>query len=153
MSHDAKTIETAPVRERLFSYLAVGALFGIMLTKSEVISWFRIQEMFRFQSFHMYGIIGLAVITAAISLFTIKMFRIRSLHGEPIDLPTKVMGPVRSNHLLGGIAFGLGWALVGACPGPIYALIGNGVSVMIVALASALAGAWTYGLLQSRLPH
>jgi uncharacterized membrane protein YedE/YeeE len=141
------------VRERLFSFLVVGALFGIMLTKSEVISWFRIQEMFRFQSFHMYGIIGLAVMTAAISLLTIKTFRIRSLHGEPIGLPTKVMGPVRPNHLLGGIAFGLGWALVGACPGPIYALIGNGVSVMIVALASAVAGAWTYGLLRPRLPH
>ena len=141
------------MREHHFSFLAVGALFGIMLTKSEVISWFRIQEMFRFQSFHMYGIIGLAVITAAISLFAIKTFRLRSLHGEPIDLPTKVMGPVRPNHLLGGIAFGLGWALVGACPGPIYALIGNGVSVMIAALASALAGAWTYGLLRPRLPH
>jgi len=153
MSQDTQPSETSPMKERLFLYLGVGALFGIMLTKSEVISWFRIQEMFRFQSFHMYGIIGLAVITAAISLFAIKTFRIRSLHGDPIALPTKVMGPVRPNHLLGGIAFGLGWALVGACPGPIYALIGNGVSVMMVALASAVAGAWTYGLLQSHLPH
>jgi uncharacterized membrane protein YedE/YeeE len=153
MSQDTQPSETSPMKERLFLYLGVGALFGIMLTKSEVISWFRIQEMFRFQSFHMYGVIGLAVITAAISLFAIKTFRIRSLHGDPIALPTKVMGSVRPNHLLGGIAFGLGWALVGACPGPIYALIGNGVSVMIVALASAVAGAWTYGLLQSHLPH
>ena len=153
MSQDTQTAEAAPARERLFPYLIVGALFGIMLTKSEVISWFRIQEMFRFQSFHMYGIIGLAVITAAISLLAIKTFSIRSLHGAHIELPTKVMGRARPNHLLGGIVFGLGWALVGACPGPIYALIGNGVSVMIVALASALAGTWTYGRFRSHLPH
>ena len=153
MSPDNQTMEAATAQERLFPYLVVGALFGIMLTKAEVISWFRIQEMFRFQSFHMYGIIGLAVGTAALSLFAIKALGIRSFHGEPIDLPTKVMGPVRRNHLLGGVAFGLGWALVGACPGPMYALIGNGVSVMIVALASGMAGAWTYGLLRSRLPH
>ena len=153
MSQDTQPVEAAPARARLFPYLVVGALFGIMLTKSEVISWFRIQEMFRFQSFHMYGIIGLAVITAAISLLAIKTFNIRSFGGAPIDLPTKVMGRARPNHLLGGIVFGLGWALVGACPGPIYALIGNGVSVMIVALASALAGAWTYGRFRSHLPH
>ncbi|MDA1184332.1 MAG: YeeE/YedE thiosulfate transporter family protein [Acidobacteria bacterium] len=153
MNPAAQPTHSAPLTERLFPYLLVGALFGIMLTKSEVVSWFRIQEMFRFQSFHMYGIIGLAVLTAAISLFAIRIFSLRSLGGEPIDLPTKVMGPVRPNHLLGGIAFGLGWGLVGACPGPIYALIGSGVTVMIVALASALAGAWTYGLLRSRLPH
>ncbi len=153
MNAGTRATQTEPAREQLFPYLAVGTLFGIMLTKSEVISWFRIQEMFRFQSFHMYGIIGLAVITAAISLLAIKTFRIRSLQGEHIDLPTKVMGRIRPNHLLGGIVFGLGWALVGACPGPIYALIGTGVSVMIVALAGALAGAWTYGRFQSRLPH
>jgi len=153
MSPDNRTMQATPTKERLLPYLVVGALFGIMLTKSEAISWFRIQEMFRFQSFHMYGIIGLAVITVAISLFIIKTFNLRSIHGTPIAFPTKAMGPVRPNHLLGGIAFGLGWALVGACPGPIYALIGSGVSVMIVALASALAGAWTYGLLRSRLLH
>jgi len=153
MSQDTQNIEATPTRERLFPYLVVGALFGIMLTKSEVISWFRIQEMFRFQSFHMYGIIGLAVITAAFSLLAIKTFNIRSVGGAPIELPTKAMGRARSNHLLGGIVFGLGWALVGACPGPMYALIGSGVSVMVVALASALGGAWTYGLLRSRLPH
>ena len=153
MTEDAQTTKVVPARERLLPYLVVGTLFGIMLTKSEVISWFRIQEMFRFQSFHMYGIIGLAVITAAISLLAIKTFSIRSLYGERIELPTKVMHRPRPNHLIGGIMFGLGWALVGACPGPIYALVGNGVSVMIVALASALAGAWTYGRLRSRLPH
>jgi uncharacterized membrane protein YedE/YeeE len=153
MSQNTRTAEAAPARERLVPYLVVGTLFGIMLTKSEVISWFRIQEMFRFQSFHMYGIIGLAVITAAISLLAIKTLSIRSLDGARIELPTKVMGRIRPNHLLGGIVFGLGWALVGACPGPIFALVGNGVSVMIVALASALAGAWTYGRFRSRLPH
>jgi uncharacterized membrane protein YedE/YeeE len=153
MRQDTQTMKAVPARERLVPYLVVGALFGIMLTKSEAISWFRIQEMFRFQSFHMYGIIGLAVITAAISLLAIKTFSIRSLHGAHIELPTKAMNRVRPNHLLGGIVFGLGWALVGACPGPIYALIGNGVSVMIVALASAFAGAWTYGRFRSRLPH
>jgi len=153
MSIDNQTMEVAPAQERLLPYLSIGTLFGIILTKSEAISWFRIQEMFRFQSLHMYGIIGLAVATAAVSLFIIRTFRIRSFHGEHIDLPTKAMGPVRRNHLLGGIAFGLGWALVGACPGPMYALIGNGISIMIVALAGALAGAWTYGLLRSRLPH
>jgi uncharacterized protein len=153
MNLDTQTAQAAPGTDRLFPYLVVGALFGIMLTKSEVISWFRIQEMFRFQSVHMYGIIGLAVVTAAITLCAIRVLGVRSLRGERIDLPTKVMGAVRPNHVLGGIAFGLGWGLVGACPGPIYALIGSGVSVMIVALASALAGAWTYGLLRSRLPH
>jgi len=153
MNADTRTLRATPPTERLLPYLVAGTLFGVMLTKSEVISWFRIQEMFRFQSVHMYGIIGLAVLTAAISLVAIKTCGIRSVRGEPIDLPTKAMGPVRPNHLLGGIAFGLGWGLVGACPGPIYALIGSGVSVMIVALASALAGAWTYGLLRSRLPH
>ena len=94
----------------------LGALFGIILTKSEVISWFRIQEMFRFQSFHMYGILSTAVITAAVSLRVIKTFRIRSIRGEPIDVPTKVFGRPGPSHLLGGIVFGLGWALVGACP-------------------------------------
>ena len=140
-------------RESLIAYLALGAVFGIMLTQSQVISWFRIQEMFRFQSFHMYGIIGSAVLTAALALRIIKTFHIRSIYGDQLDVPTKAMGRPEPRHLLGGTLFGLGWALVGACPGPIYALIGNGVTVMIIALLGALAGAWTYGLLQPRLPH
>ena len=146
-------MNTEPAGKNACVYLLLGVAFGIVLTKSEVISWFRIQEMFRFQSFHMYGIIGGAVITAALSLQIIKAFRIRSIHGEHIGVPTKVIGRPRPSHLLGGTLFGLGWALVGACPGPIYALIGNGVTVMIVGFGGALAGAWTYGLLQSRLPH
>ena len=123
------------------------------LTQSQVISWFRIQEMFRFQSFHMYGIIASAVLTAALALRIIKRFRIRSIYGQQLNVPTKAMGRPGPRHLLGGTLFGLGWALVGACPGPIYALIGNGVTVMIVALLGGLTGAWTYGLLQPRLPH
>jgi len=142
-----------PAGKHSFVYLAIGVAFGVVLTKSEVISWFRIQEMFRFQSFHMYGIIGSAVVTAALSLQIIKAFRIRSIDGEHIGIPTKVVGRPGPSHLLGGTLFGLGWALVGTCPGPMYALIGNGVTVMIVGLAGALAGAWTYGLLQPRLPH
>lgn len=145
--------EVSQAGKNLLMYLAIGAVFGILITKSEVISWFRITEMFRFHGFHMYGILGSAVITAALSLRIIKKFRIRSIDGEHIDVPTKAFGRPGPSHLLGGIVFGLGWALVGACPGPIYALIGNGVTVMIVAFAGALTGAWTYGLLQSRLPH
>ena len=110
-------------------------------------------ELLGRQAFHMYGIIGSAVLTAALALRIIKTFRIRSIYGEQLDVPTKAMGRPGPGHLLGGTLFGLGWALVGACPGPIYALIGNGVSVMIIALLGALTGAWTYGLLQSRLPH
>ena len=140
-------------RESLVAYFALGAVLGIMLTQSQVISWFRIQEMFRFQSFHMFGFIGSAGLTAALALRIIKTFRIRSIYGEQLDVPTKAMGRPGPGHLLGGTLFGLGWALVGACPGPIYALIGNGVSVMIIALLGAVTGAWTYGLLQSRLPH
>ena len=140
-------------RENLIAYLGLGVVFGVMLTQSQVISWFRIQEMFRFQSFHMYGIIGSAVLTAALALRIIKAFRVRSIYGEPLSVPTKTMGRPGPGHILGGTLFGLGWALVGACPGPIYALIGNGVTVMIIALLSSVAGAWTYGLLQPRLPH
>jgi hypothetical protein len=142
-----------PAGKHVLVYLAIGVAFGVVLTKSEVVSWFRIQEMFRFHSFHMYGIIGSAVATAALSLQLIKAFRIRSIDGERIGIPTKVVGRPGPSHLLGGTLFGLGWALVGACPGPIYALIGSGVTVMIVALGGALAGAWIYGLLQARLPH
>ena len=139
--------------ESLIAYLAFGAAFGIILTQSQVISWFRIQEMFRFQSFHMYGIIGSAVLTAAFALKIIKRFRIRSIYGDTLKVPTKAMGRPGPRHLFGGTFFGLGWALVGACPGPIYVLIGNGVTVMIVAFLGGLMGAWTYGLVQRRLPH
>lgn len=133
-------------------YLALGILFGIVLTKSEVISWFRIQEMFRFQAFHMYGIIGSAVVTAALSLQLIKRLGLKSLSGTPIVIPPKEMG-TGTRYWLGGTIFGLGWALVGACPGPLFALIGNGVGVAVAVLMSAVAGTWVYGAIRPRLPH
>lgn len=133
-------------------YAAIGVLFGILFTKSEVISWFRIQEMFRFQSFHMYGIIGSAVVVAAVSLQIIRRLGVRTLSGEPIVVPPKQMGS-GTRYWAGGSIFGIGWALTGACPGPLFALVGNGVTVMAVALLSATAGTWVYGYLRPRLPH
>ena len=148
-------IQTEPettAKPALLPYLLLGVVFGFVLSKSEVVSWFRIQEMFRFQSFRMYGIIGSAIATAALSLFIIKRLGLRDLAGETITIPPKEMGSgVR--YILGGALFGVGWALTGACPGPLFALIGNGVSVMLAAIASALVGTWIYGWLRSRLPH
>ena len=132
-------------------YLFIGSWFGILLTKSEAVSWFRIQEMFRFQAFHMYGIIGLAVIVGMLSLFIIKKFKIKSLNGESIN-PIKKPVQFKSN-LIGGFIFGLGWALTGACPGPIYSLIGNGVTVFVVVLAASLIGSIVYDLIKKYLPH
>lgn len=136
----------------LIPFFFVGILFGIVLTKSEVISWFRIQEMFRFQSFHMYGIIGSAVVTAMIGLQIIRRLKLRSLDGQPIVIPPKKMGK-GTRYWAGGTIFGLGWGLIGACPGPLFALLGNGLGVMIVAILSALVGTWCYGALRTRLPH
>lgn len=133
-------------------YLIIGAFFGLLLVKSEAVSWFRIQEMFRFHSFHMYGIIGSAVVVAGISVQLIKRLGVRTFGGEPIVLPPKVWGKgVR--YWLGGTVFGLGWALLGACPGPIFALIGSGITVMILALLSALLGTMVYAYLRPHLPH
>src|SRR5207245_4871805 len=136
----------------LLPYFVLGGAFGFVLVEAEVVSWFRIQEMFRFDAFHMYGIIGTAVITAALSLLAIKRLGVRGADGQPLALAPKALGSgVR--YLAGGTLFGIGWALTGACPGPLVALIGSGVPVMLVAVLSALAGTWTYGLLQPRLPH
>lgn len=132
-------------------FLILGLFFGIILTKSEVISWFRIQEMFRFDSFHMYGVIGSAVILGAILVQLVKRFKLQSIEGEKITIKEKA--PVYKSALIGGIIFGLGWALTGACPGPIYSLIGGGYSVYIVVLIAAVFGALLYGLLRPRLPH
>ncbi len=132
-------------------YLIIGTWFGILLTKSEAVSWFRIQEMFRFHAFHMYGIIGLAVVVGMISLLVIKKFKINSLNGENINPAQKPL-QFKSN-LIGGFIFGLGWALTGACPGPIYALIGNGLMVFIVVLTAALIGSIVYDLIKKHLPH
>jgi len=136
----------------LLAYLVLGVAFGVVLTKSGVISWFRIQEMFRFQSFRMYGIIGTAIATAAISIALIKQFQWKTVSGEDISIPMKQLGR-GIRYAVGGTVFGLGWALTGACPGPLFALVGNGVSVMAAAVLSALFGTWVYGVLRPRLPH
>lgn len=131
-------------------FLLLGMYFGIVLYKSEVISWFRIQEMFRFQSIHMYGIIGLAVVVGIISVQLLKRFNIKSIHGEELNFSVR---PMTKGTLIGGIIFGLGWALTGACPGPLYALVGSGYLVITVALISAILGTFTYGILKDKLPH
>ena len=127
-----------------------GILFGIILIKSEVISWFRIQEMFRLQSFHMYGVIGSAVVTGIISVWLIKKFNIKTIYGESIEIHPKKFN---KGQIYGGLLFGLGWAITGACPGPLYARIGTGATVIIVTLFSAVAGTWVYGKVRERLPH
>lgn len=133
-----------------FKYMAVGIVFGIVFIKSEVISWFRIQEMFRLQSFHMYGIIGTAVVVGALSVWLIKMTRARTIHGEVITFHSKKFS---LGQVYGGLLFGFGWGLTGACPGPLFAQIGSGVFVVIVVVASAIVGTWTYGYLRDKLPH
>ena len=133
-----------------FKYSAVGIIFGIVFVKAEVISWFRIQEMFRLQSFHMFGVIGTAVLTAMISVALIKKLKVKTIYGEPVALPTKTFN---KGQVIGGIIFGLGWALTGACPGPLFAQIGTGAFVVAVVILSAIAGTWTYGYLREKLPH
>jgi uncharacterized membrane protein YedE/YeeE len=131
-------------------FLILGLLFGIILVKSEVVSWFRIQEMFRLQAFHMYGIIGSAIVVAMISIAIIKRFNIKTISGEAIIIPQKTF---HWGNVYGGLIFGLGWAITGACPGPLFAQIGGGFAVVLVTLLSAIAGTWVYGLLRDRLPH
>ena len=136
----------------MIAYFLIGMLFGGVLVEAEVLSWFRIQEMFRFDAFHMYGIIGSAVLTAALSLRLIRHLGLRSAGGEALTLPAKTLGS-GARYAIGGTVFGLGWALSGACPGPMVALVGAGVPVTLVALASAVFGTWVYGLLRPHLPH
>ena len=131
-------------------FLLFGIIFGIILTKSEVISWFRIQEMFRFQSFHMYGIIGSAILVGFISIQLLKKFKVKSSDKTDIIYPDK---PYDKGVLIGGLIFGLGWALTGACPAPIFALVGSGYSVFIITLISAIFGTWVYGMTKEKLPH
>lgn len=131
-------------------YLIIGILFGIVLVKTEVISWFRIQEMFRFQAFHMYGVIGSSVVVGMIFVWLIKRLNLRSVDGETIIIPKKEF---TWGNVYGGLIFGLGWAITGACPGPLFALIGSGFPVIVVTLLSAIAGTWMYGLLQDKLPQ
>jgi len=133
-------------------YLLAGTVFGVILVKAEIVSWYRIQEMFRFQSFHMYGVIGSGWLTALVSLQVLKRLKVRARTGEPIALPPKSLGS-GSRYWIGGAIFGVGWALTGACPGPLFALVGSGSTVYVVTGVSALVGTWTYGWLRERLPH
>lgn len=135
---------------KLMRYLVVGVLFGIIFVKAEVISWFRIQEMFRLQSFFMYGVIGSAILVGLISIQLIKRLGIKTLGGEPIRIADKEF---RKGQVIGGFIFGLGWALTGACPGPLFAQIGSGFSVVLVTLLSAIAGTWVYGKYADKLPN
>lgn len=137
-------------RELLACY-ALGLMFGVVLVQAEIVSWFRIYEMFRFDAFHMYGVIASALAVAAASLWLIRRSSMRTLAGQAIVVPPKTRGGVR--YLAGGSIFGVGWGLTGACPGPLVAQIGAGASVMVVAAVAAFAGTWTYGLLRPRLPH
>ncbi len=131
-------------------YAVAGILFGIILVKAEVISWFRIQEMFRLQSFHMYGVIGSAVVIGIISVLLIKKFKVKSIDGELIILEPKKFN---KGQIYGGLLFGFGWAITGACPGPLFAQIGTGATVIIITLLSAIAGTWVYGRFKNSLPH
>ncbi len=130
-------------------YAVVGMLFGIMFVKAEVLSWFRIQEMFRLQSFHMYGVIGTAVVVGVISVWLIKKFKIKTIDGKPIEFHPKKFS---KGQIYGGLLFGFGWAMTGACPGPLFAQIGMGATVVIVTLLSAIAGTWVYGFFSDKLP-
>lgn len=136
---------------RYLTYLAIGILFGIVMTKSEAISWYRIQEMFRFESFHMYGIIGTAVVLGAIGIFIAKQMGWKTFDGEEWQLSPKNMSVPR--YIFGGIIFGLGWALTGACPGPLFVLFGQGLWVVGLVILSATLGTYVYGAVRDRLPH
>jgi uncharacterized membrane protein YedE/YeeE len=136
---------------KYIKYCLIGILFGIVMTKSEVISWYRIQEMFRFQAFHMYGVIGSTVAIGVVVIQLIKRRQMRNIKGAPITFKAKDNGVVR--YLYGGILFGLGWALSGACPGPMFTLVGAGFPVFVVVILSAVAGTYVYGLLRDKLPH
>jgi uncharacterized protein len=152
-SLDARLInQSSPTRPGWHNliYLAAGILFGIILVKAEIISWFRIQEMFRLESFHMYGVIGSAVVVGIISIWLIKKFKLASVYGEPIVFHARRFS---KGQVYGGLLFGFGWALTGACPGPLFAQIGAGTTVTVITLLSAIAGTWVYGLLRDKLPH
>lgn len=132
-------------------YILAGILFGIVMSKSEAISWYRIQEMFRFQAFHMYGIIGTAVILGVIATYIIKKFKLRDYNGNPIVFQPKEKSVPR--YLIGGTIFGLGWALTGACPGPLFVNVGHSYWSILIAIAGAIAGTFVYGVIRERLPH
>lgn len=152
-SLDAMCVNEAQVNEPWyanFRYLLMGVLFGIVFVKAEIISWFRIQEMFRFQSFHMYGVIGSAIAVGMLSIFLIKKFNIKTIQGKKIVLSPKKFN---KGQVYGGLIFGFGWAITGACPGPLFAQIGTGATVIVVTLLSAILGTWVYGKFREQLPH
>jgi uncharacterized membrane protein YedE/YeeE len=122
----------------------------VVFVKAEIISWFRIQEMFRLQSFHMYGVIGTAVVVGAISVFLIKKLKVKTIHGEEITFTDKKFN---KGQIYGGLLFGFGWAITGACPGPLFAQLGTGVWAVSIVILSALAGTWVYGKFRDKLPH
>lgn len=136
---------------KFIKFLFIGILFGIIAVKSEIISWYRIYEMFKFASFHMYGVIGSAVVLGIIMVQWMKRGGLKDVDGQPITFADKAKTWTR--YILGGIIFGLGWALAGACPGPMFTLLGSGYSVFIVVIAAAVAGTFAYGILRNKLPH
>lgn len=131
-------------------YTLAGAIFGIALVKAEVVSWFRIQEMFRFESFHMYGVIGSAVAVGILSVWLIKRFNVKTVDGETVTFHPKKFN---KGQVYGGLLFGLGWAMTGACPGPMFAQLGTGAAAAGITILSAIAGTWVYGYFRDRLPH
>ncbi len=147
---EAPNMQAGEKKDGLLKYLIVGVLFGVIFVKAEIISWFRIQEMFRLQSFFMYGVIGSAILVGIISIQLIKRFNIKTISGEKIAIGNKEF---RKGQVIGGFVFGLGWAITGACPGPLFAQIGSGFTVVFVTLLSATAGTWVYGKYSDKLPH
>jgi len=144
------TTEVKDTAMDYIKYLTVGILFGIVFLKAEIISWYRIQEMFRLQSFHMYGVIGSAIAVGMLSVFLIKKYKVKSFNGQEIKFTDKVFN---KGQVIGGLIFGIGWAMTGACPGPLFAQLGSGVAVISVVILSAIAGTWTYGYFREKLPH
>lgn len=136
---------------KILYYLFLGIVFGFVMTKSEAISWYRIQEMFRFESFHMYGIIGTAVVLGTIGIALMKRFDVKTYNGSELNLKNKDWSVPR--YLFGGTIFGLGWALTGACPGPLFTLLGQGIWAIGLVILSAMLGTYVYGAVRGRLPH
>lgn len=136
---------------RYLKFLLVGVLFGIVLSKAEIISWYRIYEMFRFESFHMYGVIGSAVLIGVVMVQVMKRIEFKGMHGEQVQFVPKTFSVPR--YLFGGVLFGLGWAMIGACPGPVFILLGKGVVSILVVILGALIGTFLYGIWKHKLPH
>jgi uncharacterized membrane protein YedE/YeeE len=152
-SMDTMCMNESQVKQKWYhhlQYAGIGIVFGIAFTKAEVISWFRIQEMFRLQSFHMYGVMATAIAVGIISIWLIKKYKVKTIYGEDIIFHQRKFN---KGQIIGGLLFGFGWAMTGACPGPLFAQIGAGFVVVTVVLISAIAGTWVYGYFRERLPH